>query len=137
MGKVSRYKVQVDGVTYRVSVEDESGEVTEVSKQEPVQETISAQPAPAPAQAAPAQPAKPAPVRERRERIAVSTLLPGNICDVLCKVGDEVKVGDTLLMLEAMKMESPVYAPDDGVVDAVEVKTGDIVRAGQALVYLV
>lgn len=132
MGKVSRYKVQVDGVTYHVSVEDESGEVTEVSKQEPAQEAAPVQPTSAPAQSESA-PARPAPARER---IAVSTLLPGNICDVLCKVGDEVKVGDTLLMLEAMKMESPVYAPDDGVVDAIEVKTGDIVRAGQTLVYL-
>ncbi len=130
MGKVSRYKIQVDGITYRVSVEDESGEVSEVSRQASLQEVEEAQELQEAEASAPAAPVS------GRERIAVTSLLPGNVCDVLCKVGDEVKVGDTLLMLEAMKMQSPVYAPDDGVVDAVEIKTGDVVRSGQALVYL-
>lgn len=118
MGRVSWYKIQVDGVTYRVSVEDESGEVTGVAEVQ------------APRQEAPAP-------KEQRERVAVSSLLPGNVYDVLCQAGDEVKQGDSLLVLEAMKMQSPVYAPQDGVVDSVEVKAGDVVRAGQALVYLV
>ncbi|MGI6639318.1 MAG: biotin/lipoyl-containing protein [Desulfobulbus sp.] len=130
MGKVSRYKIQVDGITYRVSVEDESGEVSEVSREVSAQEVEEAQ------ELQEAEASAPAASVSGRERIAVTSLLPGNVCDVLCKVGDEVKVGDTLLMLEAMKMQSPVYAPDDGVVDAVEIKTGDVVRSGQALVYL-
>ena len=119
MGKVSRYKIQVDGVTYRVSVEDESGEVTEVSKQEPEQASASAQPEPA------------------RERVAVTSLMPGNVYDVLCVAGDVVNEGDTLLILEAMKMQSPIYASQNGVVDSVEVQKGDIIRANQPLVYLV
>lgn len=121
MGRVSWYKIQVDGVTYRVSVEDESGEVTGVAEVQ------------APRQEAPA----PKEQGEPRARVAVSSLLPGNVYDVLCQAGDEVKQGDSLLVLEAMKMQSPVYAPQDGVVDSVEVKAGDVVRAGQALVYLV
>ena len=51
--------------------------------------------------------------------------------------GDVVREGDTLLMLEAMKMQSPIYASQDGVVNSVEVQKGDIIRAGQPLVYLV
>ena len=128
MGKVSRYKIQVEGVTYRVSVEDESGEIAEVSKQEPAQEA--------------AAPVKPEPVREpapepARERVAITSLMPGNVYDVLCVPGDVVREGDTLLMLEAMKMQSPIYASQDGVVNSVEVQKGDIIRAGQPLVYLV
>ncbi len=114
MGRVAWYRIHVDGMTYRVGVEDESGEIAEV--QEPQQ--VAAPPV-------------------EKKRVAVSSLLPGNVYDVLCRVGDEVKQGDSLLVLEAMKMQSPIYAPQDGVVDSVEVKAGDVVRAGQSLVYLV
>ena len=72
-----------------------------------------------------------------RERVAITSLLPGNVFDVLCQEGDEVKEGDSLLILEAMKMQSPIYASQNGVVDSVEVQKGDNVRAGQALVYLI
>ena len=127
MGKISRYKIQVDGVTYRVSVEDESGEVAEVSKLEPVQAAVTTQ-----HESVPESEREPA-----RERVAITSLLPGNVYDVLCQEGDEVKEGDSLLILEAMKMQSPIYASQNGVVDSVEVQKGDIIRAGQPLVYLV
>lgn len=132
MGKATQYKIQVDGFTYHVSVEEESGEVAAVSKETPAAPT-------APTPAAPAAPATPKPAKKPqgpKERTAVTTMMPGNVCKILVKVGDEVKDGDTLLMLEAMKMESPIPAPKSGTVDAIEVKTGDNVAAGQVLLYI-
>ena len=122
MGKVTRYKIEVDGFTYQVSVEDESGCVAAVSKEAPVA---------APRQSAPEAPKAARP--QKRERLAVNTMMPGRVCSILVQVGDEVNEGDTLLMLEAMKMESPIYATKSGVIDSIEVKTGDNVAAGQVL----
>ena len=62
--------------------------------------------------------------------------MPGNVTKILVNVGDEVQEGDTLLMLEAMKMESPIYAVKSGTVDSIEVKTGDNVAAGQVLLHI-
>ena len=50
------------------------------------------------------------------------------------KVGDTVKAGDTLVVLEAMKMETEITAPADGTVARVEVSVGDAVQGGQALI---
>jgi acetyl-CoA carboxylase biotin carboxyl carrier protein len=54
--------------------------------------------------------------------------LAGNIWDVLVKVGDQVEEDDELLIIEALKMENPVYAPCDGVVAEIRVKKGDLVE---------
>ncbi|MCR9182569.1 MAG: biotin/lipoyl-binding protein [Flavobacteriaceae bacterium] len=60
--------------------------------------------------------------------------MPGLILDVPVKAGDEVKEGDFLLVLEAMKMENALTAPRDGVVKAVAVVKGDTVDKGQLLI---
>ena len=62
--------------------------------------------------------------------------MPGKIIDVLVKVGDRVSEDDELLILEAMKMENPVYAPADGVVKEVKVKKDDTVNSDQLLLIL-
>jgi pyruvate carboxylase subunit B len=113
MAKISRYKVTVDGISYQVQVEDETGDITEVSGG-PFKEGE-----------APSRPS-----------IEVRTHLPGNIYGVLCAEGDRVKKGDTLVIVEAMKMESPIYAPEAGVVKSVEVAKGQTVSSGQVLVVL-
>ncbi|ANB03255.1 sodium-extruding oxaloacetate decarboxylase subunit alpha [Ectothiorhodospira sp. BSL-9] len=64
----------------------------------------------------------------------VSTSMPGTIIDVLVKEGDEVKAGDGVLILEAMKMETEVQAPVGGVVKAIHVSKGDSVNPDDALV---
>jgi len=56
---------------------------------------------------------------------AVRTQTPGNVWKVLVKVGDTVKAGDTLFILEVMKMEVPHEAPIDGTVTAVHVNEGE------------
>jgi acetyl-CoA carboxylase biotin carboxyl carrier protein len=62
--------------------------------------------------------------------------MPGKIIDVLVNVGDKVSEDDELLILEAMKMENPVYAAADGVVKEVKVKKGDTVESEQLLMIL-
>ncbi|RMH82296.1 oxaloacetate decarboxylase subunit alpha [Pseudomonas sp. AOB-7] len=64
----------------------------------------------------------------------VSTTMPGNIVDVLVKVGDAVKAGQAVLITEAMKMETEVQAPIAGTVKAVHVAKGDRVNPGEVLV---
>ena len=59
--------------------------------------------------------------------------MPGKVIDLRVKVGDTVKAGDTLLVLEAMKMEHPMSAPEDGVVTEVRVARGDQVERGVLL----
>lgn len=60
--------------------------------------------------------------------------MPGLILDVIIKEGDEVKEGDYLLVLEAMKMENTLTAPRDGVVKSISVKTGETVDKNQLLI---
>ena len=62
--------------------------------------------------------------------------MPGNIFEILVKVGDEVKEDDELLILEAMKMENPICASVDGTVKEIKVKEKDVVEADQLLVII-
>jgi len=67
----------------------------------------------------------------------VATSMPGTVIDVLVKVGDEVKAGDPLLITEAMKMETEIQAPIEGVVKSVFVAKGDSVNPDETLIELV
>jgi methylmalonyl-CoA carboxyltransferase small subunit len=65
---------------------------------------------------------------------ALTSPVSGTVVTVLVEAGAEVKSGETLLVLEAMKMETEVTAPKDGTVKAVEVAVGDAVQGGQVLI---
>jgi glutaconyl-CoA decarboxylase len=60
--------------------------------------------------------------------------MPGTILNVLVSAGDSVKKGQTLMILEAMKMENEIMAAQDGVIAGVHVSKGDAVNPGDALV---
>lgn len=60
--------------------------------------------------------------------------MPGSILDVLCKPGDEVKKGDPLLILEAMKMENVIKSSGEGVVDVVHIIKGQNVDKNHVLI---
>ncbi len=64
---------------------------------------------------------------------AVKAMLPGVVTKILVKEGDSVKAGETIMILEAMKMENEVKSPKDGVVKQILVKEGDRVEAGDIL----
>jgi len=60
--------------------------------------------------------------------------MPGLILDISVKVGDEVKENDTLLILEAMKMENSITSPRDGIIKTIAVKKGAAVDKNQLLI---
>ena len=66
--------------------------------------------------------------------VEVVASVPGNVYKVAVNVGDDVKENDTLVILEAMKMETPVASPCNGKLASIEVGQGDVVEAGQTLV---
>lgn len=78
----------------------------------------------------------PDPRRQGREQSggSLEAAMPGRVLDVLVQPGAAVHKSDTLVLLEAMKMELRIAAPRDGIVTAVRCAPGDVVERGQALV---
>jgi glutaconyl-CoA decarboxylase len=62
--------------------------------------------------------------------------MPGSVFDIKVNAGDKVEAGDVLLVLEAMKMEINVPAPEDGTVESIDCEKGQMVEAGTPLVTL-
>ena len=118
--------VEVNGTHYTVEMEKKPK--AEVAK--PVVRPV-AKPAAAPVAAAPA--AKPA---AGGAKSGVKSPLPGVILDIKCNVGDEVKKGQTLIILEAMKMENSINADKDGKIAAINVSKGESVLEGTDLVII-
>jgi biotin carboxyl carrier protein len=78
-------------------------------------------------------------MRQRRTQApgqggALEAAMPGRVLDVLVKEGDAVRRGDTLVLLEAMKMELRIQASSDGVVNKVLIRAGQVLERGQKLV---
>ena len=66
----------------------------------------------------------------------ISTPMPGKVVRIPVKVGDQVKAGDVVIIISAMKMESEYKAGRDGVIKEVHVKEGDTIEGNQALISL-
>ena len=66
----------------------------------------------------------------------VEAPLAGNIWEVLVNVGDTVEEDDELIIIEALKMENPVYAPCDGTVKEIKVTKGDVIEEDDVLIIL-
>ena len=116
------YTVTVSGQSYVVEVAD-GGDISQI---QPTGATAAAPAAPAAtAQPAPASAGEPVP-----------SPLAGNIFKVLVAPGQQVAEGDTVMILEAMKMETEISAPKSGVIGSINVKEGDSVQVGQSLLTL-
>ena len=118
--------VEVNGTHYTVEMEKKPK--AEAAK--PVVRPV-AKPAAAPVAAAPA--AKPA---AGGAKSGVKSPLPGVILDIKVNVGDEVKKGQTIIILEAMKMENSINADKDGKIAAINVSKGESVLEGTDLVII-
>ena len=129
-----KYNVTLNGRTYEVEVE--AGKAMLLSEYEAVAPApAAAAPAAAPV-AAPAAPATPAAPVVTGSGEAINAPMPGNILKVNVKVGDAVKSGAVLVVLEAMKMENEIMAPKDGTVTQVLVSKGSTVDTGAPLVVI-
>ena len=131
-----KYKVTLNGKTYEVEVE--VGKVVLLDEYEACAPAPAATPAATAAPAAPAAPAAapaPAPVA-LSDGEPVNAPMPGNILRIDVKEGDKVKAGQTLLILEAMKMENEIAAPKDGTVVQIATSKGAVVETGTPLIVL-
>ena len=142
---MKEYKYKINGNEYAVCINEVNdttanvtvnGEEFKVEWEKPKEEkpVVKVQPAAAKPAPAPA-PAAAAPVAAAKGN-AIKTPLPGVIIDVKVNVGDDVKKGETVVILEAMKMENNINADRDGKVVAVQVTKGDTVADGAVLVVL-
>ena len=111
------YTITVNGTAYEVTVE-ETGSVS------------------APAAAAPAAAPKAATPAGGAGNVKIEAGAAGKVFKIEASVGQAVKKGDAVLVLEIMKMETPVVAPQDGTVASINVNVGDMVEAGALLATL-
>ena len=124
---MKKFNITVNGTAYEVEVE-------EVKSAAPAPKAAPAAPkaAPAPAPAAPAAPKKAAGAGEH----SIDAPMPGKIVKLVAAEGQAVKAGETLLILEAMKMQNEIAADADGVVKSFNVAAGQSVKAHESLVIL-
>ena len=118
---MKNYTITVNGNVYDVTVEEGTGNGAPAAK------------AAAP-KAAPKAAAKAAAPAGAQGAVKVNAPMPGKILKVNVNAGAAVKKGDVLLVLEAMKMENEICAPQDGTVATVECAAGDSVESGKVLV---
>ena len=117
---MGKYNIKLIGKEYEMEVELVDGSA-------PVAKAPAAKAVAAPA------PAKKAAAPVAAAEGAVISPMPGTILKVNVKVGDAVKAGDSVVILEAMKMENDITAPKDGVVKALYVEAGQTVAKDDAL----
>lgn len=149
---MNKYQYKVQGVDYDVEIIDVTGNIAKVSvngipfevemkrpinpstiqNHVKVQAPVTKQSQQTPAAAQPPAPAQPA--AQAGTGIKVAAPLPGTITDVKVKPGDTVKEGDTVVILEAMKMQNNIEAENSGTVTSVLVNKGDTVMEGDTLI---
>ncbi len=140
------YKFKINGNEYNVAVNSVSGNIADVTVNGTSYQVEMENASAAPVQAAPVQsaPAAPAPAAQQAAPApapsgagkVVKSPLPGVILSVNVNVGDAVKAGQVVAVLEAMKMENEIQAEFDGTVTAINAAKGDSVLEGAAIVTL-
>ncbi len=122
-----KYIVNLNGKNYEVEVTESEAVLLSTTEAAPVA-------APAPVAAAPA--AAPAPAATpvaTAQGTTIASPMPGSILNVSVSVGQAVKAGDVLMVLEAMKMENDIVAPCDGSVKQLLVTKGSVVNTDDVL----
>ena len=127
-----KYKVTLNNRVFEVEVEQ--GEAMLLDEYELAAPAAPAAPAAAPAAAAPTVPATPAaPAAGLAAGEVIKSPMPGNVLKILVSQGQQVKEGDVLLILEAMKMENEVVSTKTGSVAQIVVSQGAVVETGSPL----
>ena len=138
---MKEYKFKIGGKEYNVTVNPKEGKLFDVTVNGATYEVESEnapvaapapQPAAAPTQAAPAAAAPAAKPAGAGEKVA--SPLPGVIIEISVKEGQQVKAGQKVAILEAMKMENEIPAPKDGTITDIHVHKGDTLQEGDPVV---
>lgn len=123
---MKNYRITVNGTAYDVAVEELGAGATPA----PVAAPVTAAPAAAPV-------ASPAPAASGSEgAVKISAPMPGKILSIKANMGQAVKKGEVVMVLEAMKMENEIVAPADGTIASINVGVGDSVESGDTLASL-
>ena len=143
---MKEYKYKINGNLYNVVIGDIEDNIAHVEVNGThytveMEKKPKAAPAPKPVVRPAAKPAAAAPAaapvaRPAAGKSGVKSPLPGVILDIKVKEGDEVKKGQTVIILEAMKMENSINADKDGKVTAINVSKGESVLEGTDLVII-
>lgn len=148
---MKQYSYNIDGARYDVAIENLHDGMAEVnvngvhfdveilsgalSESELPESQVAASATPAPKAAAPQSAPEPAPKAQGAgEGTPVKAPLPGVVTAIKVQVGQKVKKGDTVAVLEAMKMENNIAAENDGTITGIAVSTGESVLEGTVLV---
>lgn len=123
---MKNYRITVNGTAYDVAVEELGAGAAPVAAA-----PVAAAPA-APVAATPSAPA----ASGAEGAVKVSAPMPGKILAIKANVGQALKKGDVVMVLEAMKMENEIVAPADGTVAGINVAVGDSVESGDTLASL-
>ena len=123
---MKNYTITVNGTVYDVTVEENGAGAAHAAPA-----------APAAPKAAPKAASKPAPAASAPAAgagsIKVEAGAAGKVFKLEAGVGQKLSRGETVMIIEAMKMEIPIVAPEDGTVASIEVAVGDSIEAGQVL----
>lgn len=139
------YTITVNGIAYEVSVEESNASSFQAaSVAAPAPRMVAPTPVPvtAPVQASVAEAApapSPAPVAQASGSVGnvkIDSPMPGKIIAIKANVGQAVKKGEVILILEAMKMENEIVAPQAGTIASINVSAGEMVESGVLLASL-
>lgn len=150
---MAKYQYTVKGVDYEVEIQDIEGNIAnvtvngipfEVEMKQPVKagkqkvklsgEQKESAPTATPTATATPAAAQPAAAASAASGKPVVAPLPGTINEIKVKVGDKVNAGDTVVILEAMKMQNNIEAETSGTITSINVNKGDAVMEGDTLV---
>lgn len=129
---MKKFNITVNGTAYEVEVEEVKAQAAAAPKAAP---KAPAAPAPKAAPAPQAAPKKAAVAAGTGEH-SIDAPMPGKIVKLVAAEGQAVKAGDTLLILEAMKMQNEIAADADGTVKTFNVAAGQSVKAHESLVII-
>ncbi len=121
---MKNYTITVNGNVYDVTVEEKGAGAAPVAAPRAAAPAVAPKAAPAPAKAAGAG------------SIEVKAGAAGKVFKIEANVGQKVKKGDAVVIIEAMKMEIPVVAPEDGTVASIDAAVGDAIESGAVLATL-
>ncbi len=123
---MKNYRITVNGVAYDVAVEELGAGAAPVAAAPVAAAPVAAAPVAAPAPAA----------GGAAGAVKIESPMPGKILAIKANAGQAVKKGDVVMILEAMKMENEITAPQDGTVASINVAVGDSVESGDTLASL-